>query len=1061
MSSDSNAKGKSLLGILLSILVLSLISSVIVAAIFIVNPEIATLERRPFVAREAITLEESMLGELSPSQFVSQWLLGSESTRDSLDELLFEDSKNINLLSLPTADRLRSSCERSCNSSSNLHPTPFTTLVANTSLLASLDYQGFRLSPSKRYLLIYMARRRQFRHSSTAKYLIYDTKLDLISLLSTRPFQSNEPVQANSYQTIDSAAPLFTTLNSYLSYQYNEYTQFQLVRWFSMGSDEDSEKQDSLIMIQDNDIYILSNLSATDPLQTRSRSFDFLPKRLTYSGRAGEIFNAVPDWLYEEEILGDRAAFEFSPRGTRLAFMTFNDSLVEEMPFSIFGDLLIPKIRRIRYPKAGRVNPTVQIQVVEDLRSFSQQQHNSLTTLKSLRMPDSLNARQHYITQIKWLTNDKLALVWLNRLQNESFIMICSRELDWSCQENLHMISQGGWLEMTDELYPYKGDSYITLMYKNSSDPSVGAFKQVVRVSMVGSNNFTFLTDRQSEVTNINGLDERLGIVYYTATPENQPGQRQIYSSHIHRTGAQKVSNCLTCDHHPDECSYNNIKMSSSTSHYIFECDGPSVPRIELRRNIQAYGAPLDLIEANRSSTSIVERNSSIESLLWVVERNQQLREKISHLKAMPLTLRLTVPLADSNMSANVMLLLPPQLGYRTVFKGPPNSTPTRSQRGTVGTIEGIERPLHVHFTPETIGEYMRQIPSGHQFPMVVEVYAGPGTQHVDFRYKINFGHYLASSRRTIYAIIDGRGSGFQGTSRMYEVYHRLGSIEVQDQIEVVSQLTRNFSFIDPDRVAIWGWSYGGYAAAMALAQSNARSANLNMNGSTYPASGNHTKVGQKRLSNLLLGQLGYNPRLKLVDDGVFECAASVAPVTNWLLYDTAYTERYMSSPYLNERFDDRSGGDHALHSSLAGKALASSEEARVGMLIVKERTNEWLASNQTNIRAISMDPPSSSSSRVVTLDLPDLNSRYKAASLLEQVANIDKKRFLLIHGTADDNVHFQQSIMLMRKLIQQNVMFESRLYPDQDHSIGNRPDKLHLGSTLSNFFAECFDMAF
>lgn len=80
---------------------------------------------------------------------------------------------------------------------------------------------------------------------------------------------------------------------------------------------------------------------------------------------------------------------------------------------------------------------------------------------------------------------------------------------------------------------------------------------------------------------------------------------------------------------------------------------------------------------------------------------------------------------------------------------------------------------------------------------------------------------------------------------------------------------------------------------------------------------------------------------------------------------------------------------------------------------------------------------------------------------MLEHIANIDSKRFLLIHGTSDDNVHFQQSIMLMKRLIQKNILFETRIYPDQDHGIGNKADKLHLGMTLSNFFAECFNMAY
>jgi dipeptidyl aminopeptidase/acylaminoacyl peptidase len=50
-------------------------------------------------------------------------------------------------------------------------------------------------------------------------------------------------------------------------------------------------------------------------------------------------------------------------------------------------------------------------------------------------------------------------------------------------------------------------------------------------------------------------------------------------------------------------------------------------------------------------------------------------------------------------------------------------------------------------------------------------------------------------------------------------VFHHLGSVEMEDQISVTKELTRQFSFIDPARVGIWGWSYGGYATLKTLAR--------------------------------------------------------------------------------------------------------------------------------------------------------------------------------------------------------------------------------------------------
>lgn len=86
---------------------------------------------------------------------------------------------------------------------------------------------------------------------------------------------------------------------------------------------------------------------------------------------------------------------------------------------------------------------------------------------------------------------------------------------------------------------------------------------------------------------------------------------------------------------------------------------------------------------------------------------------------------------------------------------------------------------------------------------------------------------------------IDGRGSSGQGYQLLHEVYRRLGNVEVSDQLEVSEYLRDNLHFIDGRRMAVWGWSYGGYTAALALASTQS----------------------------------------------IFQCGVSVAPITNWKFY--------------------------------------------------------------------------------------------------------------------------------------------------------------------------------
>lgn len=125
------------------------------------------------------------------------------------------------------------------------------------------------------------------------------------------------------------------------------------------------------------------------------------------------------------------------------------------------------------------------------------------------------------------------------------------------------------------------------------------------------------------------------------------------------------------------------------------------------------------------------------------------------------------------------------------------------------------------------------------KYPLVLHVYAGPGSQLVTEKWKIDWNTYLASTKDFIVAEIDGRGSSGQGYQLLHEVYRRLGTVEVSDQLEVTEYLKDTFSYVDSRRMGVWGWSYGGYIAGLALA----------------------------------------NPM------GMFHCGVSVSPVSSWKLY--------------------------------------------------------------------------------------------------------------------------------------------------------------------------------
>ena len=87
---------------------------------------------------------------------------------------------------------------------------------------------------------------------------------------------------------------------------------------------------------------------------------------VTTSGRPGVVFNGVADWVYEEEVLSDTKAIYFSPDGDKLAWIEFNDTDVDVMTITHYGQpgnlqFQYPIQTPLRYPKPGRKNPKVNV----------------------------------------------------------------------------------------------------------------------------------------------------------------------------------------------------------------------------------------------------------------------------------------------------------------------------------------------------------------------------------------------------------------------------------------------------------------------------------------------------------------------------------------------------------------------------------------------------------------------------------------------------------------------------------------------------------------------------
>ena len=143
------------------------------------------------------------------------------------------------------------------------------------------------------------------------------------------------------------------------------------------------------------------------------------------------------------------------------------------------------------------------------------------------------------------------------------------------------------------------------------------------------------------------------------------------------------------------------------------------------------------------------------------------------------------------------------------------------------------------------------------RYPVLMYVYGGPGSQTVSdawggTRY---LWHQLLAQQGYLVVSVDNRGTGARGRDFKKQTYMNLGQHESDDQIAAARYLG-TLPYVDGERIGIWGWSYGGYMSSLTLFRGA----------------------------------------------DVFKAAIAVAPVTDWRLYDTIYTERFMRTPQENAR---------------------------------------------------------------------------------------------------------------------------------------------------------------
>ncbi|CDQ59360.1 unnamed protein product [Oncorhynchus mykiss] len=258
--------------------------------------------------------------------------------------------------------------------------------------------------------------------------------------------------------------------------------------------------------------------------------------------------------------------------------------------------------------------------------------------------------------------------------------------------------------------------------------------------------------------------------------------------------------------------------------------------------------------------------------------------------------------------------------------------------------LDSMQMP-HVEYKEITMEDYTLTmqilkpasfVDSSH-YPLLLLVDSTPGGQMVSELFQMDWATVLVSSFGAMVLRFDGRGSGFQGTNLLHRVQRKLGVFEERDQLEALSIISKE-PYVDKTRIGAFGKVYGGYVTSLLLS----------------------------------------------AEDSPVKCGVALSPITDFDLYASAFSERYLGMPKPDPR-------------------------------------------------------------------------AYAMANLAHRASQFLDKKFLIVHPTADEKVHFQHTAKFISQLINEKANYTLQIYPDEGHFIHSEATQQHLSQSLVNFFEECF----
>ncbi|KAM0787347.1 hypothetical protein ACM66B_003435 [Microbotryomycetes sp. NB124-2] len=598
-----------------------------------------------------------------------------------------------------------------------------------------LSWIRFKVSADLKYILFDTDYTKQWRHSSLANFYVHNVETSETTPL--RP-ESRPP---------HTAIATFSPVNHHIAY------------------------------VQANDLYVYE-----DPPSARSR--DSKAIRVTVDGNP-TTFNGVPDWVYEEEVFSADSAMWWSPDGTKLAFLSFDEEQVPEYEFPIYNPSFVspgaqpyPLSTVMRYPKPGYPNPKVKISVF-DLKSYldSPRDRPTLTdedeasttldprveaALYTLELSEPFGVNDTIVSEVSWVGSNDLMVKATNRVADQMRVAhfdfnesAAGRKLVGKVVRDTDFSSiDGGWVEPGQFMVGIESTRLLhsDAAVKDAADkyppgyldvvPDENGFNHVAMFSPPDTSEPVFLTTGSWEVDDgIQAVDMARGLVYFVAA--NTSTSRHVYSVPLPtRDDLSSLKSGQTSVAPPhqltdsSEGSFYRASFSPFGGYYVLDQQGPNVPwqkliSVEEPENVRVL--------ANNTALSKVDAGfKQAEVVLGSIEVN--------------------------GVELNTLELRPP----------------------------------------------LMDVSGRTKYPVLFQVYGGPASQMVTEQWQRDWHHYLATSLEYVIVKVDPRGTGYKGRPFRMPVRKQLGSLEARDVVETARKWSQ-LPYIDEKRVGIWGWSYGGF----------------------------------------------------------------------------------------------------------------------------------------------------------------------------------------------------------------------------------------------------------